>query len=181
MGLSGGRRGILSFLFLRPTDFCVTSHSQQSVPGNKLQPGQFPRGVTEADAETQESAPRPGKPSEMGLSVDDISSCCSGFVSPGNCWTTLPPSALAPLCLRHTPARGQLTLVGHRWFGLGWPKLPMVNPCVQHVRHSKPTQASTTEAWECSFAVSFLPPLLSLKPHKQLQLEEARRRKEGCS
>ena len=51
-------------------------------------------------------------------------------------------------------------------------------------QRSKPPHASApTEAWECSFAASFLPPLHSLKSHKQhcwLQLEEARERKEGC-
>lgn len=79
--------------FPNPTFFHMTSHSQQSAPGNKLQPGQSPRGITEAGAETDESTPHPGKPSGMGLSTDDISSSCAFLdnYSHFNPCITLPP------------------------------------------------------------------------------------------
>lgn len=77
--------------------------------GNKLHPGQFPKGVTEAGAETAESTPNPGKPSEMGLCADGISSSCPGCVSSDRwrfCflghllsfqpWITLPPPPAVP-------------------------------------------------------------------------------------
>lgn len=35
------------------------SHSQQRAPGNNLKPGRFPKGVTDAGAETDENAPHP--------------------------------------------------------------------------------------------------------------------------
>lgn len=140
----------------------------------------------EAGAEPDESTPHAGKPSEMWPSVDDISSSCPGCVSPDS-WgvflsqITLPLSALASHCLRHGSAKGELTPVEQRCFDLGWPKLSMVNPSPQHNIQSH--ASAPPEAWECSFAVSFLPPLRSPKSHKQccwLQLQEARERKEGC-
>lgn len=68
--------------FPNPTNFHMTSYpilsrALQEINYSSLQ---FLRGVMEAGAKT-ESTPHPGKPSEMELSVDGISSSCPGCVS----------------------------------------------------------------------------------------------------
>lgn len=145
---------MLGFLFPVPHKSSWFLHgfpscSQQKAPGNNLKPGRFPRGVTDAGAETDENAPHPW---ETFSSVAETGHWWCFLTLPwlSEPWElrfllsqiTLPHPALAPRspCSRHPlAARGELTLAEKHCFALGWPNLPVVNPSPPCRVQSQPT------------------------------------------